>query len=80
MKKLLFILLLFSIFSYSTTMGKDRVPEKKKKSALVTGRAAAASSSEAVSLSMFSWGIGLGVFIGVLCALLPQSKGASAHS
>jgi hypothetical protein len=43
------------------------------------GHAAQSSVYDSLAFSMASWGLGLAVGIGLLCALLEYSTGAHAH-
>ena len=80
MKKLFFLSIIAIFISTSCFSAKKHCqgcfPDKKNYQA----RAAAASSSDAMSLSMVTWGVLLTGGIIALCLLLKSSSGSSSHS
>jgi hypothetical protein len=54
--------------------------EEPSHAPLKSGNAAHSSVYDSLTFSMASWGLGLAVGIGLLCALMETSSGSHAHS
>lgn len=72
------LLILLAILVVSTGFAQEemrgrRCPPRR-------GECAGYSSRDATTLSMMGWGLGIGVGIATLCALIPNNTGSNAHA
>ncbi len=83
MKKVVAILLLVFLSTSSMTMAEDTIQEGWKEDTerlWRTGAGAHDGASTAISATIIGWGVGLALAIGILAAVLHQSKSGTGHS
>lgn len=84
MKKCIAIVLCFFIASSNAAFANESISDHAENTDALyresTGNGAIDGAFTATSASMIGWGVGLALGIGILAALLHQSKGSSAHN
>ena len=77
------LLILTSLSTSSTTLANDSIEQGWKEdteNVWKTGSGAHDGASTAIGVTILGWGVGLGLAIAILAAVLHQSKNESGHS